>query len=287
MASSGSGYDLSSSTFSPDGRIFQVEYASKAVEQHAGLMMGMKCKDGVVLCVQKPLVQKLLVPTFSQRIYTIGSNMGMAVTGFQPDARQLIHRGREETADYVDTYGSDCPPSVLADRLATYVHYFTLHGSLRPFGAVGLVAGYDTATKTFSLNQVEPSGTSKTYYAAAAGKGQQAAKTELEKLVGGNSGASGASASGTTTSTETTTAELSCEEALKQLVRIVWLLHDPNKEKAFELEVSWITGTEGKHSGVPKETLDAATKWAKEQLEEEEDDDEDEDDDEEEEAMEE
>ena len=59
MASSGSGYDLSSSTFSPDGRIFQVEYASKAVE-NAGTALGLKCRNGVVLCVEKPILNKML-----------------------------------------------------------------------------------------------------------------------------------------------------------------------------------------------------------------------------------
>jgi 20S proteasome subunit alpha 7 len=128
MASSGSGYDLSSSTFSPDGRIFQVEYATKAVE-HAGTAIGILCKDGVVLGVQKPLLQKLLVPTFSQRIYTVASHCGVAMTGFVPDGRQVVTRGMEEAASYLDNYGSPVPPLVLADRMASYVHYFTLHGA--------------------------------------------------------------------------------------------------------------------------------------------------------------
>ena len=102
MASSGSGYDLSSSTFSPDGRIFQVEYASKAVE-NAGTALGLKCRDGVVLCVEKPLLNKMLLPNSSRRIHTIDTHGGVAITGFVSDGRQIVNRARDECASYLET----------------------------------------------------------------------------------------------------------------------------------------------------------------------------------------
>jgi len=102
MASSGSGYDLSSSTFSPDGRIFQVEYASKAVES-AGTSLGLKCSDGIVMAVEKPLPSKMLLPNNSRRIHTVGSHAGLAVTGFVSDARQIVSRAREEASNYMET----------------------------------------------------------------------------------------------------------------------------------------------------------------------------------------
>lgn len=255
MASSGSGYDLSSSTFSPDGRIFQVEYATKAVE-HAGTAIGILCSDGVILGVQKPLLQKMLVSSFSQRIYTVASNCGVGMTGFVPDGRQIVTRGMEEAASYVSNYGASIPPSTLADRMASYVHYFTLHGALRPFGASVLIAGYDEETKKPSLHMVEPNGMAYGYFACAAGKGRQPAKTELEKL-------------------ELHKSAITCAEAIKQICRIIYMLWDENKDKPFELELSEISkDTNWKHKGVPREVLDAATSWAREQLEEEEEDDE-------------
>mmetsp|Transcript_20317 Transcript_20317/g.29385 ORF Transcript_20317/g.29385 Transcript_20317/m.29385 type:complete len:264 (-) Transcript_20317:1679-2470(-) len=255
MASSGSGYDLSSSTFSPDGRIFQVEYATKAVE-HAGTAIGILCSDGVVLGVQKPLLHKLLVSSFSQRIYTVASNCGVAMTGFVPDGRQVVTRGMEEAATFVENYGSSIPPSILADRIATYVHYFTLHGALRPFGASVMIAGYDEETKKPSLSMVDPNGVAYSYYGCAAGKGRQPAKTELEKL-------------------ELHKTPITCDEAVKQICRIIHVLWDESKDKPFELEVSWLSEKTGwKHKGVPKEVLAQATAWAKEQLEEEDDDEE-------------
>jgi 20S proteasome subunit alpha 7 len=102
MASSGSGYDLSSSTFSPDGRIFQIEYASKAVE-NAGTALGLKCLDGIVLAVEKPLANKMLLASSSRRIHTIDDNSGIAFTGFVSDARQITNRARSEAMSYEKT----------------------------------------------------------------------------------------------------------------------------------------------------------------------------------------
>ena len=70
MASSGSGYDLSPPTFSPDGRIFQVEYAGKAVDI-SGTAIGLHCCDGIVMGVEKLLNNKMLVPGSNRRIHTI------------------------------------------------------------------------------------------------------------------------------------------------------------------------------------------------------------------------
>jgi 20S proteasome subunit alpha 7 len=76
MASQGTGYDLSASTYSPDGRIFQVEYANKAVE-NAGTAIGLKCKDGVVLAVEKLVTSKLLVPGSNRRIFNVDLHAGL------------------------------------------------------------------------------------------------------------------------------------------------------------------------------------------------------------------
>jgi len=102
MASSGSGYDLSSSTFSPDGRIFQVEYACKAVE-NGGTALGIRCRDGVVLCVEKPLLNKMLYPGSTRRIHTVDTYCGLVITGFVSDGRQIVNRARDEASNYQET----------------------------------------------------------------------------------------------------------------------------------------------------------------------------------------
>jgi 20S proteasome subunit alpha 7 len=262
MASSGSGYDLSSSTFSPDGRIFQVEYATKAVE-NAGPVLGIKCSNGVVLGCAKPINHKMVVATTGsyKRIHTCDTHVGCASTGFLPDARVLVQRTVEEASDWQEQYGSKIPPEVLGDRLGQYAHYFTLHGALRPFGAAVVLAGYDPDTKECSLQMLEPNGAPYKYYGVATGKGKQAAKTELEKL-------------------NLHKTPLLAEEAVKQIIRILLLLHQEQKDaKPIEIEVSWICeATNWTHQGVPKDMIKTAEEWAKEQLEEEEDDEDDEED---------
>lgn len=274
MASSGSGYDLSSSTFSPDGRIFQVEYAHKAVE-NAGTALGLRCSDGVVLAVEKPLITKMLVKeTTGRRVHTVDEYAGVAITGFVSDGRQIVNRAREEASNYDETYGTKIPPKTLANRLSAYVHYFTLHGALRPFGCSTLIAAYDSATKEHSLHMVEPSGVTYEYYGAAAGRGRQPARTEMEKLaINPKQVAASSSGEG---------GELiTCAEAVKQLAKIIYTLHDEAKDKPFELEMSWLCeGSGWKHVGVPKDVIAEATVWAKKEIEEAEEEESDEDDDE-------
>jgi 20S proteasome subunit alpha 7 len=258
MASSGAGYDLSASTFSPDGRIFQVEYASKAVE-NAGTVIGIKASDGVVLGVSKPILHKMVVPTTCsyKRIHTVDYHAGVASTGFLPDARVLVARAIEEAADYQRQYGIKVPPKVLADRMGYYVHYFTLHGALRPFGASCVMAAYDEDVKKFCLHMVEPNGAASSYFGVATGKGKQAAKTELEKL-------------------NLHKEPCTSEEAVKHIAKILTLLHQENKDnegKALEMELSWICEASNyKHVGLKKEKVAQVTAWVKEQLEADDDD---------------
>ena len=260
MASSGSGYDLSASTFSPDGRIFQVEYATKAVE-NAGTVIGIKASDGIVMGVSKPILHKMIVPTTGsyKRIHTVARHAGIASTGFLPDARVLVSRAIDEAADWQEQFGIHIPAKVLADRLGYYVHYFTLHGALRPFGAAAVLGAYDEDEDQCSLYMVEPNGVAYSYYGVATGKGKQAAKTELEKL---------------NLHKEPCTSAM----AVKHIAKILTLLHQENKDnerKPLEMEISWICAdSKMKHVGVPLDTIAAARVWAKEQLEEDEEEDE-------------
>lgn len=273
MASSGAGYDYSPSTFSPDGRIFQVEYANKAVE-NSGTGLGMHCSNGIVLCVEKQRSSNMLVPhsTSGKRVHSVGKHAGMAFTGFVSDARQLVNRAREEASNYKETYGSHVPPAVLADRMSAYVHYFTCHGALRPFGATAIIGGYDPDLNEHALYMVEPSGVSYQYYGCVAGNGRQACKTEMEKLnLTGKNGSGGD--------------PVTVNEAVKQLARMVYMLYedkDDAKKDKLELEVSWICEeSKWEHAPVPSEIVNEAIEWAKEDIaaaQEEDDDEEDEDD---------
>jgi len=244
MTSIGTGYDLSASTYSPDGRIFQVEYANKAVES-AGTAIGLKVKDGVVIAVENLIPSKLLVPDANRRIQTIDRHIGLATSGLLADGRHLSNRARDEASNYRETYNTPPPLKAVADRLGLYVQAYTLYSSVRPFGISTILGAVDKDGP--SLFVVEPSGVFYGYNGAAVGKGRQLAKTELEKLK---------------------LAELSTREAVIEAARIIYLVHDDAKEKDFELEMSWI-GAEsgGLHVSVPKDLFDEAEAKAKAALE--------------------
>jgi 20S proteasome subunit alpha 7 len=147
----------------------------------------------------------MLVAGSNRRVFGIDANSGMVITGFVADGRQIVNRARDEARNYRETYGHGIVPSVLANRLAMYVHYFTTHGALRPFGSTSMIAAYDNDLKTHCLYMVEPSGNCFKYFGCAAGKGSQAAKTEVEKLLY-NAGTSGH--------------EITCREAVNELARM-------------------------------------------------------------------
>ncbi|KAH9002344.1 20S proteasome subunit [Lactarius hatsudake] len=244
MTSIGTGYDLSASTYSPDGRIFQVEYANKAVD-NSGTAIGLRVKDGVVLAVEKLVHSKLLVPGANRRIQTIDRHIGLASSGLLADGRHLSNRARDEAASYRDNYNEPAPLKALADRLGLYVQVYTLYSSVRPFGCSTILGGIDKHGP--SIYVIEPSGVFYGYNGAAVGKGRQLAKTELEKLK---------------------LSELTTREAVFEAARIIHLVHDDAKEKEFELELSWIGDeTNGRHVPVPRDLFEEADRKAKEALE--------------------
>ncbi|KAG8881217.1 hypothetical protein FRB97_009786 [Tulasnella sp. 331] len=260
MTSIGTGYDLSASTYSPDGRIFQVEYANKAVE-NSGTAIGLRVKDGVVLAVEKLVHSKLLVPESNRRIQTIDRHIGLATAGLLADGRHLGNRARDEAENYRDTYRAPSPVKALADRLGLYVQAYTLYSSVRPFGISSILGGIDKEGP--QLYVVEPSGVFFVsrhellgidfkdligYHGAAIGKGRQLAKTELEKLK---------------------LSELTTREAVLEAARIIHLVHDDAKDKEFELEVSWIgEETGGLHLPIPRDLWQEADKKARDALDE-------------------
>ena len=111
MSSIGSGYDLSSSTYSPDGRVFQVEYAVKAVEA-SGTVIAIRAKDGVVIGVQNLKASKLLVPKSNKKIGSADIHIGLASAGVQADARHVLQRARNDAKEYRNTYKCPIPGKV-------------------------------------------------------------------------------------------------------------------------------------------------------------------------------
>lgn len=151
---------------------------------------------------------------------------------------------RKPQASFKKTYGTPITLPALADRLGQYVQAHTLYNSVRPFGITAIVGGVDE--NGAHLYMLEPSGSYWGYKGAATGKGRQSAKAELEKILSSKP-------------------DISAKEAVKEAARVVYLAHDDNKEKEFELEMSWcsVSETNGLHKAVPKDLLDEAIAYAK------------------------
>lgn len=263
MSSTGAGYDLSVTTFSPDGRVFQVEYASKAVEK-SGVALGVRCTDGVVLGVEKVrpraffphaphrfsnplpsqlLPSKMLLRTSNRRIHTVDKHAGLALAGLAADARQIVQTARGEAANYRSSYGDPAPGKVLGARVSQFVHAYTLYWYVRPFGCAVLLASFDEQNGP-ELRQVDPSGVSHKYYAAAIGKHMRGAKSELEKL---------------------DFATITCREAVKRIAAIIVKLHDDVKDKDYEIELSWVCEeSERRHVRIPADLKEEAEREARE-----------------------
>lgn len=211
---------MSTTTYSPDGRVFQVEYAGKAVDA-GGLTVGARCVDGCVIACEKLVPSKLQKPGTNRRIAAVARHAGLGGSGYVPDLRAVMDRARAECSNYKSFYGDAIPGKVLADRLAHYYHLFTLYWSVRPFGCSTVLACKDF--DGYHLYLVEQNGECAKMRGACVGKGKNAAKTELEKL---------------------NFSELTCAEAVKELARIVYATHDV-KDKDFECELSWVCDASG------------------------------------------
>lgn len=240
MSSIGTGYDQSTTTFSPDGRVFQVEYAIKAVD-NSSTAVGIRCKDGVVMAVEKPKLSKMIVEGSNRRILHVDKHSGICVSGMIADARQIVNHGRYEASRYRDFYGGSIPGHVLCDRISGLMHMYTLHWSVRPFGSSVLIGSYTEEGP--QLHAIDPSGVSYRFFATAIGKGKNGAKSQLEKL-------------------DLTT--LTAREAVTEAAKVIYSQHDPAKDKPIELEISWVCEESGKlHQLVPAELHAAAVEAAK------------------------
>ena len=104
MQPSGRGYDHGVSTFSPDGRLYQVEYARESVKRGT-TTVGLKYKDGVVLIVDKRISSKLVIADSIEKMYQIDDHIGITTSGLVADARQLVDRARVQCQINKMTYG--------------------------------------------------------------------------------------------------------------------------------------------------------------------------------------
>ena len=169
MQPSGRGYDHSITMFSPDGRLFQVEYARESVKRGT-TTAGLKFRDGVILICDKRIASRLILPESIEKMFKIDDHIGFATSGLVADARQLVDRARVECQVNRITYASPIPVDTLAKKICDFKQSFTQYGGARPYGTALLIGG--VADDGIHLFETDPSGAYQSYHAGAIGTGR-------------------------------------------------------------------------------------------------------------------
>jgi proteasome alpha subunit len=162
-------YDRAITVFSPDGRLFQVEYAMELVNRGATIL-GMRCSEGVVLGAEEN-VEPLEEAEYSWKIFKIDEHIGAAIVGLSSDARILIDQARIYAQSNRLTYDEPIDVEVVTKRTCDIKQLYTQHAGVRPFGVSIIFAGVDkTGSRVFYTH---PSGTYRGYRATAIGAGRE------------------------------------------------------------------------------------------------------------------
>ena len=162
-------YDRASTVFSPDGRLFQVEYAREAVKRGT-TTVGLKFKDGAVLIIDKRVASKLIEPGSIEKIFKIDDSIGAATSGLVSDARSLVDFARITAQIHRVTYGEKISLDNLVKQIGDHKQRHTQFGGVRPFGTALLVAGVDSSG--IYLYETDPSGALMSYKAGSIGRGR-------------------------------------------------------------------------------------------------------------------
>ncbi|MCL2891067.1 MAG: archaeal proteasome endopeptidase complex subunit alpha [Methanomassiliicoccaceae archaeon] len=171
-------YDRGITVFSPDGRLFQVEYAREAVKKGT-TTIGLKFKGGVILIVDKRVPSRLVEPRSIEKIYSIDSHIGCATSGLVADARILIDQARKEAKNNKIVFGENIGVEELVKRICDFKQNYTQYGGVRPFGTALLMAGVDELGA--HLFETDPSGALVAYRAGCIGAGRPAVMEIFEK----------------------------------------------------------------------------------------------------------
>ncbi len=171
-------YDRGSTIFSPDGRLYQVEYAREAVKR-GSVSVGVKTEESVVLLAEKRVGSDLLVSGSIEKIYQVDDHIAVAASGHVADARQLVDFARLESQRNTYMYEEDLDTDTLSKALGDHIQQYTQYGGTRPFGCALLIGGYTNGEP--ELIESEPSGAIIGYKAAGIGEGRGQVEEILEE----------------------------------------------------------------------------------------------------------
>ncbi len=180
-------------------------------------MVGLVCKDGVILATEKIRTSKLQAKSSDRRIFSVDEHIGLGICGRVPDGMIVLQKARIECENYRSNFGIPISGQILTERLANYVHAHTLYGSYRPLGCEIFVIAKDN--QGHRLFKISNNGSFQGYFGCTAGKGALVAKAVFEKI----------NLDGT------------MAENLPMVAYSIAKAHEEFKDKTYELEISTIS----------------------------------------------
>merc|ERR1712227_203293 len=218
-------YDSRTTIFSPEGRLYQVEYAMEAIG-HAGTCLGILAKDGVVLAAEKRNTNKLLDEVASsEKIYKLHDDIACSVAGITSDANVLTNELRLMAQRYLLQYQEPIPCEQLVSTLCDVKQAYTQFGGKRPFGVSLLYMGWDRHYG-FQLYQSDPSGNYGGWKATCIGNNSAAAVSMLKQ--------------------EYKVDEMDLQACLQLAVKVLGKTLDTNKLTADKVEIATLTRENGR-----------------------------------------
>ena len=171
------GYDRAITVFSPQGRLYQVEYAREAVKKGT-ISLGLVYEDGVVLAADKNVTEELMLAESIEKVYQIDEHMGAATSGLVADGRRIIDRARIMAQSHRITYDEPMGVDMLTRDICDFQQLHTQVAGSRPFGTALLIGGVDGRPH---LYETDPSGSYWEYKATAIGENSDKVKAYFAK----------------------------------------------------------------------------------------------------------